>query len=110
METSTGLTPRVHRYRGLHERVRAVLDDLDLTTAERRVIRLTVTGLREPAICERLRITASTLRTHKCNAYHKLGVTTQLEVVTCINRMALNRAHDEIERLRSGARRMVVRL
>lgn len=90
-----------HNFRALHPQVRAVFDDLKLTTAEKRVIRCTVRGMREPEIRRTLNITDSTLRTHKCSAYHKLNVTTQLEAVTSINRLALKRQDVEIARLRN---------
>ena len=67
------------------ERVRVLSEECGLTPREEQIVVLTVCGLDSPAIAHSLSVSDNTVRTHKRNAYKKLGVHSKQDILRLVS-------------------------
>ena len=67
------------------ERVRVLSEECGLTPREEQIVVLTVCGLDSPAIAHSLSVSDNTVRTHKRNAYKKLGVHSKQDILLLVS-------------------------
>lgn len=97
---------RLKHHRKLDPAVENVVRSLGFTRRQMDVVRLTMVGLSEVEIVEKLGIRQATLRTHKRTIYLGTNARNQFELVTMINRLAINEIREELEQARNGVQRV----
>jgi DNA-binding CsgD family transcriptional regulator len=66
-----------------------ISDEFNLSSRELQIIQLILEDEKEFAIAQRLGISIHTVHTHLERLYHKLGVSSRVQLVVCLMRMAL---------------------
>ena len=79
------------KYKKLHWAVEDAIEELGLTRRERDVVRLMMLGRTGLEIADELKLSVPTVKSHRRAFFRGLNARNQIELVTMINRAALEK-------------------